>query len=239
MNDKKIKQKDIKLDLLNMEIAKDSDNHQNENGFHEIINEFSADDWLFLSELYLERKNYYTEQADLSSLDIQYPSHEIENEGLLIAFNEVLPYWPILQIDVNDVALKIKDMYCVRSDCNCNDIHLFISRYQRNKMLFPFMEEEREEMYIIYNIRENKWRLQEQAGLPIRSSIIMKTLSNEYETRELFKARYNLMKNLYKYYRLKNYASTIKKPGEEIGRNDPCPCGSGKKYKKCCMDIEL
>ncbi len=22
--------------------------------------------------------------------------------------------------------------------------------------------------------------------------------------------------------------------GEEPGRNDPCPCGSGKKYKKCC-----
>lgn len=22
--------------------------------------------------------------------------------------------------------------------------------------------------------------------------------------------------------------------GEQIGRNDPCPCGSGKKYKKCC-----
>jgi preprotein translocase subunit SecA len=21
---------------------------------------------------------------------------------------------------------------------------------------------------------------------------------------------------------------------DEIGRNDPCPCGSGKKYKKCC-----
>jgi len=22
--------------------------------------------------------------------------------------------------------------------------------------------------------------------------------------------------------------------GEKTGRNDPCPCGSGKKYKKCC-----
>ena len=22
---------------------------------------------------------------------------------------------------------------------------------------------------------------------------------------------------------------------ERAGRNDPCPCGSGKKYKKCCM----
>ncbi|MGC9519228.1 MAG: SEC-C metal-binding domain-containing protein [Desulfuromonadaceae bacterium] len=21
-----------------------------------------------------------------------------------------------------------------------------------------------------------------------------------------------------------------------IGRNEPCPCGSGKKYKKCCLD---
>jgi preprotein translocase subunit SecA len=21
--------------------------------------------------------------------------------------------------------------------------------------------------------------------------------------------------------------------GEKVGRNDPCPCGSGKKYKKC------
>jgi preprotein translocase subunit SecA len=22
--------------------------------------------------------------------------------------------------------------------------------------------------------------------------------------------------------------------GNKVGRNDPCPCGSGKKYKKCC-----
>ena len=27
---------------------------------------------------------------------------------------------------------------------------------------------------------------------------------------------------------------TIKKKDKKIGRNDPCPCGSGKKYKQCC-----
>jgi preprotein translocase subunit SecA len=27
---------------------------------------------------------------------------------------------------------------------------------------------------------------------------------------------------------------TVKHESEKIGRNDPCPCGSGKKYKKCC-----
>jgi len=25
------------------------------------------------------------------------------------------------------------------------------------------------------------------------------------------------------------------KIGKKVGRNDPCPCGSGKKYKKCCL----
>ncbi len=29
-------------------------------------------------------------------------------------------------------------------------------------------------------------------------------------------------------------AVTVKREGEKIGRNAPCPCGSGKKYKKCC-----
>ena len=24
-------------------------------------------------------------------------------------------------------------------------------------------------------------------------------------------------------------------PLRDVGRNDPCPCGSGKKYKKCCL----
>ena len=29
-------------------------------------------------------------------------------------------------------------------------------------------------------------------------------------------------------------ARTIRRETEKVGRNDPCPCGSGKKYKNCC-----
>ena len=29
--------------------------------------------------------------------------------------------------------------------------------------------------------------------------------------------------------------TTIRRVGKKIGRNEPCPCGSGKKYKKCCI----
>ncbi|MBQ8412376.1 MAG: SEC-C domain-containing protein, partial [Lachnospiraceae bacterium] len=30
----------------------------------------------------------------------------------------------------------------------------------------------------------------------------------------------------------KSSKTVIKPP--KVGRNDPCPCGSGKKFKKCC-----
>ena len=30
--------------------------------------------------------------------------------------------------------------------------------------------------------------------------------------------------------------SVTYKAENKVGRNDPCPCGSGKKYKKCCID---
>jgi hypothetical protein len=28
----------------------------------------------------------------------------------------------------------------------------------------------------------------------------------------------------------------VHNPLRDVGRNDPCPCGSGKKFKKCCLD---
>ena len=34
-------------------------------------------------------------------------------------------------------------------------------------------------------------------------------------------------------YKEQKESTTIRKE-KKIGRNDPCPCGSGKKYKKCC-----
>ncbi len=34
-------------------------------------------------------------------------------------------------------------------------------------------------------------------------------------------------------YKIEKTSKTLVKP-PKVGRNDPCPCGSGKKYKKCC-----
>ncbi len=32
------------------------------------------------------------------------------------------------------------------------------------------------------------------------------------------------------------FVETYVRPSPKVGRNDPCPCGSGRKYKKCCIN---
>jgi uncharacterized protein len=34
--------------------------------------------------------------------------------------------------------------------------------------------------------------------------------------------------------RLARESTTHRRLAPKVGRNDPCPCGSGKKYKQCC-----
>jgi uncharacterized protein len=42
--------------------------------------------------------------------------------------------------------------------------------------------------------------------------------------------------HIYRYWlpHRKSAVETVQRDGPKIGRNDDCPCGSGKKYKKCC-----
>lgn len=35
--------------------------------------------------------------------------------------------------------------------------------------------------------------------------------------------------------RAPQWGEPVRNPMRNVGRNDPCPCGSGKKYKKCCL----
>lgn len=36
---------------------------------------------------------------------------------------------------------------------------------------------------------------------------------------------------------LPNKVETFRREAPKVGRNDPCPCGSGKKFKKCCGKV--
>ncbi|MGZ6276813.1 MAG: SEC-C metal-binding domain-containing protein, partial [Syntrophales bacterium] len=55
--------------------------------------------------------------------------------------------------------------------------------------------------------------------------------------REICQAIYDsLAKDLQAHVHLEEFTEdkTVVRGTEKVGRNDPCTCGSGKKYKKCC-----
>lgn len=43
-----------------------------------------------------------------------------------------------------------------------------------------------------------------------------------------------IVQTLYNFWRNKRMGATVKHEDPKSGRNDPCPCGSGRKYKQCC-----
>lgn len=61
------------------------------------------------------------------------------------------------------------------------------------------------------------------------------SIKQEYFTAETYRAALEKMND-----RLIEQGMDPKEPRElvrrmKIGRNDPCPCGSGRKFKKCCI----
>ncbi len=61
-------------------------------------------------------------------------------------------------------------------------------------------------------------------------------MGDEEEAQTLAQIREGLADHLIevrRYWFEKSIPSTVKREGPKVGRNDPCPCGSGRKYKSC------
>ena len=58
---------------------------------------------------------------------------------------------------------------------------------------------------------------------------------NEKELTQLESDLPHVLLDIYWYWQaIINKPQTVRREGKKVGRNDPCPCGSGKKYKACC-----
>ena len=212
---------------------------------------------LFTDENYLP---YYDKFAEFYINDKNPEEQIFENVmGLMPRFiekNELIPFvekiLPTLEKSKQRTDEYEKDFlyihgavakYRLKSDKRIHDVlvdltHFLVTKDNDKK------DQQEMEIYIVFHLSE------------LRPSI--KVLMNEYP--EYFKLNYafylavlNEKKSdflLDKYigiHKKINPASTLEYNGDDfddtqpfvreapkVGRNDPCPCGSGKKYKKCC-----
>ena len=119
--------------------------------------------------------------------------------------------------------IELIDYYCKNDDCACTDV--FFGIEQNTEEIGGFWYD--------YNLGETK-----KFSDP-KFKLIFQEFSHEEKKviSALLANRHKIVKNEFKKFKLETELSLQKKAinKKKVGRNEPCPCGSGLKYKKCCL----
>jgi hypothetical protein len=193
-------------------------------------------DWELLEFADKNIRSVMSAEVKAKNRVINFPMEaEIENSGTLVPYQDIFPIndYPmdVLQIEVPEGAILLDDSYCLRKNCHCQDTYL-------------------EFQLLVKDTLQNSYTARLRVGYKTGKFERVETLAHEdyscLELWEKFKQKYpdlekqlstrhNNLKKLYEDYKKRKQTSykaiNIKK---SIGRNAPCPCGSGKKLKRCC-----
>lgn len=197
------------------------------------------DDYRFLHQEYYSYKRAITEQADISSLYADFPADDIEQNGIMIGYIEILPYGDYFSLSLDEQQYLLLDHYCVKSRCSCVDAVL-------SCVLVNEQEQTGEEVaaYRI-NYKKRQWKSLDNQGTAPGTVGDLETLKQRIETAypgfyRRLREHHQKLRALYANYLKENGLyipqHTSRRSSEQVGRNDPCPCGSGKKFKQCCMN---
>ncbi len=150
--------------------------------------------------------------------------------GTMVHYEDVFNQEELLTCIIGDKQYNILDSYCVMPDCNCADASLhFLDKEDVKIVKIPtysfFLNYENKNISQVEYIDEEK----------------AKEIANSFpqETLGIFKERHKKLKeelNEDIIRILKKYKKIPELPKFKIGRNEPCPCGSGIKYKRCCLN---
>ena len=223
----------VEIDIVERKLGfKDKEKISKENfAFSKLVlSQLGEDDFKLLYQKHFAYKNKITENASLEKIDAHFDYHEVEQNGLMSAYNDVLPYGDQMQITINEQECFVLDQYCLLPKCPCSDVTLSL-------MAIDVAGKSGEELCSVEaNYRKKRWKTLEDFTLKVSTeavkSAIEKQVPNFYK--RLLK-RHVKLKGIYAHCKKKQAGSETPIDRPKIGRNEPCPCGSGKKYKKCCM----
>ncbi|MEA3230468.1 MAG: SEC-C metal-binding domain-containing protein [Thermodesulfobacteriota bacterium] len=195
------------------------------------LHQLDENDFRIIHKAHFEFKNKITEETDLDSLDAYFDYDEVEYNGLMYAYNDVLPYGDQLYVIVDGRKCLIIDQFCLLPHCSCTDTILNIFSIDK------VGKTGKELCVLSLKYKKKQWKTLEQfssnINLTTSKAAILAQIPNLYAQ---LKKRHVKLKAIYAHCKKKHYSPDQKLEMPKVGRNDPCPCGSGKKYKKCCLN---
>ena len=219
---------EFSVDLLSN--ALDADNKKRPAAEQEIgeafVRELSEENWQLLNQIFYSHKRKVTEETPDDKIDAHFPMDEIEKNSTMVRFHEILPYAEYLTLNIEDRQFYLDESYCVRVNCHCTDVVV---------NLLDSSNAEGNSPAIFLNYQKKDWKIEEACGADpeFLKRAAQKLLAEDYLVS--FQGHHNRLQALYRGYLKRNHPKTSSPAQHAVGRNDPCPCGSGKKYKKCCL----
>jgi hypothetical protein len=193
-----------------------------------LLSSMDEADFQLLWRFYFNYKNEKTEKAPIDSIEAVFDYQQVENDGLMYAYKDVLPYGDHLFVSMKGKDCLIFDQYCLLPKCSCTDTTLtFFSEEgtdKKGKELFS----------VALNYKKKQWGAVE--GHAVSVDVESARSAIEEQIPDIYKRllkRHKKLKGIYAHCKKKHFSQQTQLP--KVGRNDPCPCGSGKKYKKCCL----
>ena len=194
------------------------------------LGKLNENDFQILYKNHFEYKNKISEKASPDTIDGYFDYHEVEDNGLMSAYNDILPYGDQFLVTIKGKQCIIFDQYCLLPKCPCTDTNLDIISIDK------LGKKGKELCFVALNYRKKRWKLVDTSSFSISLETVRTAI--EEQLPDIYKQmhkRHIKLKAIYAYCKKKHYAPKQELQLSKVGRNDPCTCGSGKKYKKCCL----
>ncbi len=205
-----------------------------------LVAEMTEKEWSELSNYILMHKRNAVQEMDVNSLAEIPPPDNFTVDGEMAPYAQIFPFADTLQFDFDDDNWFADDHYCVTPDCDCHDVSLHFLRVRAGSDGIPKGLKAIGSAAYDYELGTTKVRHEPADGKPLIGDLVDAMLAAHPSYRDDAKRRHGQLRALYarSVREAKQHVETagipIKRAEPKVGRNQPCPCGSGKKYKKCC-----
>lgn len=156
-------------------------------------------------------------------------------KGTCVGWAELFPKSKAWTFEHEGVSIFVDDQYCATASCPCTEVILSIFRIERRG---PDDSEGVLLGAVRYDLRTRRHKLESAAPASSAKTVLRLTdtlfkslpaIHDELDRRQRF------MRGFAEWLAERRLAQRTKPGVAAPRRNDPCPCGSGRKYKKCCL----
>jgi hypothetical protein len=194
-----------------------------------------------LREWFLAAKLAIIQTTPVSEIDIT--NMPDADDGAMIGFVDVFPCGLALNFTWNNEAWAVDEQYCVQPGCKCKETVLSFLKLMYATGQKTTVIQDTPSLRYNYYTQASKPVARGSAGSPSLEGLLAALKREQASLNTQLELRHLIMQSLYARHYLGRAGSHLQSQStnplsavpHKIGRNEPCPCGSGRKYKQCCL----